>query len=56
MNYRVVVKGARPLDLARKIAEAHAEALKPKHYSHTRYGPGVTTSRSVPRKNKTTGT
>ena len=28
MNYRVVVKGARPPDLARKIAEAHAEAVK----------------------------
>ena len=27
MNYRVVVKGARPPDLARKIAEAHAKAL-----------------------------
>ena len=28
MNYTVVFKGARPLDLARKIAEAHVKAVK----------------------------
>ena len=28
MIYTVVVKGTRPPDLARKIAEAHAEAVK----------------------------
>ena len=28
MNYTVVFKGARPLDVARKIAEAHVKAVK----------------------------
>ena len=28
MNYSIVVKGAPPPDLARKIAEAHAAALQ----------------------------
>ena len=47
MNYRVVVKGARPPDLARKIAEAHAKALKPRHCSHSRYGKDATPSKTA---------
>jgi hypothetical protein len=55
MNYRVVVKGARPPDLARKIAEAHAKALKPRHCSHPRYGKDITKSKSAAKKKKTIG-
>ena len=50
--YVVKVRGFIPESLPSKIAEAHAEALKSKHYSHSRYGSGVTTSRTVPRERK----
>ena len=45
MNYTVLVKGARPPDLARKITEAHAGALKSKHCSHPRGGKDITKSK-----------
>ena len=53
--YVVTVRGLIPESLPRKIAEAHAKALKPRHCSHSRYGPGVSTSRSVTKKKKTIG-
>ena len=48
--YMVKVRGLIPESLPSKIAEAHAEALKSKHYSHSRNGSGVTTARTVARK------
>jgi len=56
MNYRVVVKGARPPDLARKIAEVHAKALKSRHYCHSRYGKDITPTKAAVKKKKTIGT
>ena len=50
--YVVTVGGLIPESLPRKIAEAHAEALKSRCRSHSRYGSGVTTSRTVARKRK----
>ena len=55
MNYRVVVKGARPPDLARKIAEVHAKALKSRHYCHSRYGKDITPTKAAVKKKKTIG-
>ena len=46
--YVVKVRGLIPESLPSKIAEAHAEALKSS--SHSRYGSGLTTSRTVSRK------
>ena len=54
--YVVKVRGLIPESLPRKIAEAHAEALKPKHYSHSRSGPGVITSKTAAWKKKPTST
>ena len=57
MNYRVVVKGARPPALARKIAEAHAKALTSKHFSDPLYGKDITKSNPAAKKKEkeTTG-
>ena len=55
MNYRVVVKGARPPDLARKIAEVHAKALKSLDFSHPRYGKDITKSKPAAKKQETIG-
>ena len=55
MNYRVVVKGARPPDLARKIAEVHAKALKSRHYCHTQNGKDVTPDKAAVKKKETAG-
>jgi len=46
--YVVKVRGLIPESLPRKVIEAHAEALKSS--SHSRYGSGLTTSRTVSRK------
>ena len=54
--YVVEVRGLIPESLPRKIAEAHAKALKPRHYSHSRSGPGVITSKTAAWKKKPTST
>ena len=46
--YVVKVRSLIPESLPRKVIEAHAEALKSS--SHSRYGSGLTTSRTVSRK------
>ena len=46
--YVVKVRGLIPESLPRKVIEAHAEALKSRYRS--RYGSGLTTSRTVSRK------
>ena len=57
MNYRVVVKGARPPALARKIAEAHAKALTSKHFSDPLSAKDITKAKPAAKKTKkkTTG-
>ena len=45
MTYTVVVLGAPPPDLPRKIAEAHAGALKSRHCSQPRYWKDITKSK-----------
>ena len=54
--YVVKVRGLIPESLPRKIAEAHAKALKPKHCSHSRSGPGVITSKTAAWNKKPTST
>ena len=54
--YVVTVRGLIPESLPRKIAEAHAKALKSKHYSHTRCGKDLTPSKAATSKQKTIGT
>ena len=53
--YVVKVRGLIPESLPRKIAEAHAEALKSKDFSHPRYGKDITKSKPATRKQETTG-
>ena len=56
INYVVTVRGLIPESLPRKIAEAHAEAVKPRHCSHSRSSPGVITSKTAAWKKKPTST
>ena len=39
MKYTVVLKGAPPLDLARKISEAHVKAIASGSHSTTEHSP-----------------
>ena len=55
MTYTVVVLGAPPPDLPRKIAEAHTKALKSKDFSHPRHGKDITKSKPAAKKKKTIG-
>ena len=54
--YVVTVRGLIPESLPRKIAEAHAEALKSRCRSNSRYGSGVITSKTAAWKKKPTST
>ena len=53
--YVVTVRGLAPDSLPRKIAEAHAGALKSKHFSHPRGGKDITKSKPDAKKKKTIG-
>ena len=53
--YVVTVRGLIPESLPRKIAEAHAKALKSLDFSHPRYGKDITKSKPAAKKKKTTG-
>ena len=53
--YVVTVRGLIPESLARKITEAHAGALKSRHFSHPRGGKDITKSKPAAKKNKTIG-
>jgi len=47
--YVVTVRGLVPTDLSRKVIEAHTKALKSRHCSRSRCGPGVITSKTAGR-------
>ena len=53
--YVVTVRGLIPESLPRKIAEAHAKALKSLDFSHPRYGKDITKSKPDAKKKKTIG-
>jgi hypothetical protein len=53
--YVITVRGFVPADLCIKVIEAHAKALKSKHYSHTRCGKDLTPSKAATSKQKTIG-
>ena len=48
--YVVKVRGVIPESLPRKIAEAHAKALKSLDFSHPRYGKDITKSKPAAKK------
>ena len=48
--YVVTVRGLIPEFLPRKIAEAHAKALKSLDFSHPRYGKDITKSKPAAKK------
>ena len=50
INYVVTVRGLVPTDLSRKVIEAHTKALKSRHCSRSRCGPGVITSKTAGRE------
>ena len=50
INYVVTVRGLIPESLPRKIVEAHTKALKSRHCSRSRCGPGVITSKTAGRE------
>ena len=53
--YVVKVRGLIPESLPRKIAEAHAKALKSLDSPHPRYGKDITKSKPAAKKKKTIG-
>ena len=53
--YVVKVRGVIPESLPRKIAEAHAKALKSLDFSHPLYGKYITKSKPAAKKKKTIG-
>ena len=53
--YVVTVRGLIPESLPRKIAEAHAKALKSLDFSHPRYGKDITKSKPAAKKQETIG-
>ena len=54
--YVITVRGLVPAYLSRKVIEAHAEALKSRCRSNSRYGSGVITSKTAAWKKKPTST
>ena len=53
--YVVKVRGLIPESLPRKIAEAHAKAVKSLDFSHPGYGKGITKSKPAAKKQETIG-